>query len=61
MPTSLKIRHGLFLAVLGIKSFAYFCLNYADLLSGVPLAQCDMQTQTAPMAFFPYPSPYLFL
>ena len=56
MPTRVKIKHGLVLAVLGIKSFAYLCLNYADLLSGVPLAPVDRQTWTAPRAFrFPPP------
>lgn len=53
MPTRLKIRHGLFLAVLGIKSFTYLCLNYADLLSGVPLAQFDMQTRQHQGLFHP--------
>ena len=34
VQTKLQIRRGLFLAVLGTRSFAHLCLNYADLLSG---------------------------
>lgn len=46
-----KIRHG-FSGSSRDKTFGIFiCLNYADPLSGLPLAQVDMRCQTAAMAF----------